>query len=121
MAQDAYAEVLAHAGASLPRRDAVDTRVTRSVIERDGSIIDDPSQVGGLPNLASAPAPMDTDQDGMPDGWERAKGLNPQDPGDANGDLDGNGYTNIEDFINRDAPWTSRPVPDPVFEEPIGE
>lgn len=104
-AHDAYLQVLARAGASLPRRDPVDTRVIRSVEERSGSIIDDPSQVGGLPELASEPAPKDTDGDGMPDAWERAKGLDPNDPSDANGDLDGNGYTNIEDFINYDAPF----------------
>ena len=105
-AQHAYTQVLAHAGASLPRRDAVDARVVRSVMDRSGSLIDDPSQVGGLPALVSQPAPQDTDLDGMPDVWERAHGLDPDDPSDANGDRNGNGYTNIEDFINHDAPWT---------------
>lgn len=109
-AAEAYAEVLAHAGASLPRRDAVDARVIRSVVDRSGSIIDDPAQVGGAPALTSAPAPKDTDRDGMPDGWERAQGLDPGDPSDANGDLDGDGYTNIEDFINSAARWTGGPV-----------
>ena len=42
----------------------------------------------------------DTDNDGMPDEWEIANGLNPNDPSDANGDCNGDGYTNIEKFIN---------------------
>ena len=112
-AGDAYAQVLAHAGASLPGRDAVDARVVRSVLDRAGSLIDDPRQVGGLPELASEPAPEDTDLDGMPDAWELAQGLDPNDPSDATGDLDGNGYTNIEDFINHDAPWTGGPLTEP--------
>jgi hypothetical protein len=36
----------------------------------------------------------------MPDKWERKYGLNPKDASDASGDLNGNGYTNIEEFIN---------------------
>jgi hypothetical protein len=112
-AQDAYAQVLAHAGASLPRRDAIDARVVRSVVDRAGSLIDDPSQVGGLPKLASDPAPEDADVDGMPDSWELAHGLDPNDPSDATGDRNGNGYTNIEDFINHDAPWADGPLTKP--------
>ncbi len=42
----------------------------------------------------------DTDNDGMPDEWEIARGLNPQDPTDTNGDYCGQGYTNIEYYIN---------------------
>ncbi len=42
----------------------------------------------------------DTDNDGMPDEWELARGLNPDDPGDTNGDYCGNGYTNIEYYLN---------------------
>jgi pectate lyase len=44
--------------------------------------------------------PADTDMDGMPDDWETARGLNPNDPGDASLDRDGDGYTNIEEYIN---------------------
>lgn len=36
----------------------------------------------------------------MPDAWETANGLNPNDPSDANGDINGDGYTNIEKYIN---------------------
>ena len=36
----------------------------------------------------------------MPDAWEKANGLNPNDASDANGDCTGDGYTNIEKYIN---------------------
>ena len=36
----------------------------------------------------------------MPDEWEIANGLNPNDPSDANKDCTGDGYTNIEKYIN---------------------
>jgi len=43
---------------------------------------------------------VDTDNDGMADEWELARGLNPKDASDANGDYCGQGYTNIEYYIN---------------------
>ena len=36
----------------------------------------------------------------MPDTWELARGLNPYDASDQNEDMDGNGYTNVEDYLN---------------------
>ncbi|WP_298481764.1 carbohydrate-binding protein [uncultured Ruminococcus sp.] len=42
----------------------------------------------------------DTDNDGMPDEWELARGLDPNDASDTNGDYCGQGYTNIEYYIN---------------------
>lgn len=41
----------------------------------------------------------DLDNDGMPDEWETRQGLNPNED-DSNADLDGDGYTNIEEFLN---------------------
>lgn len=46
----------------------------------------------------------DSDGDGMPDQWERRFGLNPRDPKDATLDTDGDGYTNIEKFLNATDP-----------------
>ncbi len=42
----------------------------------------------------------DADNDGMDDSWELARGLDPTDPSDTNGDYCGEGYTNIEYYIN---------------------
>lgn len=62
-------------------------------------IITDIRQMGGYPDYKGTPY-VDTDKDGMPDAWEKANGLNPNDPSDANGDCTGDGYTNIEKYIN---------------------
>lgn len=62
-------------------------------------IITDVRQMGGYPEYKGTPY-VDTDKDGMPDEWEIANGLNPNDPSDANKDCTGDGYTNIEKYIN---------------------
>lgn len=130
-ARVAYQVVLANAGATLPKRDAVDervvemvrtgkvakTKITRSSEEKAAAVgyepryvaelgkgvkegfITDPSEVGGYPEYRGTPY-ADADSDGMPDEWESTHGLNPRDASDAAGDLNGDGYTNIEDFIN---------------------
>ena len=63
-------------------------------------IITDPRQMGGYPVYKDWQPYKDSDMDGMPDEWELANGLNPNDASDANGDLNGDGYTNIEKYIN---------------------
>jgi hypothetical protein len=65
-----------------------------------GVIIDCTKNGGGWPVLASGTPPVDTDHDGMPDEWELAVCLDPNSPSDANTDRDGDGYTNIEEYIN---------------------
>ncbi len=130
-AKDAYKRVLAGAGASLPKRDVIDTRTVEEV--RNGTvhytgtkaaewakdkghknnpnvpgIIDEPTDVkdaAGSPNFPwphykTYDVPADADHDGMPDKWELAHGLNPKDPEDRNGDLNGDGYTNLEKYLN---------------------
>jgi pectate lyase len=105
-AAEAYEAVLAHAGATLPRRDAVDRRVMAMV--RSGQtltptgILNHPDEVGGFPPLTFSPAdvPADTDGDGMPDAWEKTHGLDPADAGDNAADADRDGYPNIEEFLN---------------------
>jgi len=49
--------------------------------------------------LMGIKAPKDSDNDGMPDVWESANGLDPN-TADDKGDHDGDGYTNIEEYIN---------------------
>lgn len=120
-AKEAYEYVLENAGATLPERDAVDKRVVEEVrtgklsrkdgLERDyvprrlpadsykKGIIVDISQVGGYPEYTGTPY-TDSDGDGMPSPWESRYGLDPHDPADANEDLNEDGYTNIEMYIN---------------------
>ena len=98
-ATDATDLVLARSGASL-RRDAVDRRIIDDVRTRRGKLIDSQDQVGGWPALMSSPAPADRDHDGMPDAWETAHGLDPNDPADGRTDRDGDGYTNLEEYLN---------------------
>jgi len=100
----AYKRVLAQAGALLPKRDAVDIRIVNEVKNGTGKIIDDEEQVGGWPELKSAEPPEDSDQDGMPDVWEQQNDLNCDDPSDGNADKDGDGYTNLEEFLNNTKP-----------------
>ena len=61
--------------------------------------ITNPEQVGGYPNYQGRPYD-DADRDGLPDDWEQTHGLDPRNPNDATTDLNGDGYSNIEDFIN---------------------
>ena len=94
----AFEAVLRSAGASL-RRDAVDERITEEVRSGTGGLIDDvPGE--GWPAPGSLPPLPDSDNDGMPDDWENKYGLNPGDPSDGNADPDGDGYTNLEDYLN---------------------
>lgn len=62
-------------------------------------IIDSQNDVGGWPELKGGPAPVDSDKDGMPDAWEKAHGLNPNDASDASA-YRKDGYTHIEEYIN---------------------
>jgi hypothetical protein len=78
----------------------VDRRIVRQVKARGGHIIDDPSEVGGWPGLPKAAARPDSDSDGMPDAFERRHGTGASVP-DAWGDIDGDGWGNIEEYVNR--------------------
>ena len=106
-AAEAFEAVLANAGATLPKRDGVDARVVQTVREGAGKIINSQADVGGWPEYAPASPPADTDEDGMPDAWEKLHGLNPQEPADNTADPDGDGYTNIEEFLNGTDPGRS--------------
>ncbi len=102
-ALEAFPLVLKSAGASL-FRDVVDKRIVNEVINGivtfgKNGLIDSQKDVGGWPTLNSLPAPVDTDQDGMPDKWEEQNGLNPKDPTDRNRDRDKDGYTNLEEYL----------------------
>ncbi|MFO7934766.1 MAG: T9SS type A sorting domain-containing protein [Bacteroidales bacterium] len=109
-AHEAFEHVVARAGAVLPKRDPIDTRIVHETVtgtpQYGGAfgdelgIIDSQETVGGWPALEGSDPPADTDHDGMPDDWEDTMGLNKDDPADRNGDLDGDGYTNLEEYLN---------------------
>ena len=100
---DAYALVLGHAGATLPKRDPIDARVVEEVRTGGGKLINDPKDVGGWKVLeqmqaAGGAAPADNDHDGMADAWETQHfgGLTRSGREDADGD----GYTDLEEYLN---------------------
>jgi len=101
-AETAYARVLVQAGASLCR-DGVDRRLLGQVtsLGTKGAIVADENAVGGQPSMdqVSRPAGFDSDGDGLPDTWEAAHGLNARDAADGVRDTDGDGYTNLEDYL----------------------
>ena len=108
-AVEAYNKILLYGGASLVR-DVIDTRIinetSTGTFTYNGSlgstkgIIDTQSDVGGWPTYNATTAPLDTDNDGMPDAWEDTKGLNKNSASDGiSTSLDG-GYTNVEVYLN---------------------
>jgi hypothetical protein len=130
-AKEAYQYVLNNAGATLPKRDPVDTRVaeqvkTGKIKYKEGvklpetqfkhrrlpidsykqGIITDISQVGGYPEYKGTPY-KDADKDGMPDEWETKHGLNAKNASDARLDRNKDGYTNIEEYLNSVVPQDS--------------
>jgi hypothetical protein len=98
-ARTAFRRVLAHAGASV-RRDAVDLRIVNDVLNGSGRIIDNAAEVGGWPEHETRAGPPDSDEDGMPDGWELERGLDPANGADGAVDPDADGYTNLEAYLN---------------------
>lgn len=91
--------VLANAGARYPELNAADARVIQSVIDGTGRIIDSPDEVGGYEFGKNTSAPKDSDNDGIPDAVEITMGTNAN-KFDAHGDADGDGISNIEDYIH---------------------
>lgn len=104
-ATEAYKLVLKQAGVIVPGRDSNERRIIEEVEKGsfsrgDKGIVDNVEQAGGWPELKSLPAPADSDNDGMPNAWEKEHGLNSDNATDANQDRNNDGYTNIEEYIN---------------------
>jgi hypothetical protein len=104
--QAAYESIAAQAGVC-QRRDTVDRRLIDQLrsLGTSGAILageDGEAAVGGQPAVAQSqrPADFDTDRDGMPDDWESAHGLDPSNAADATADATGDGYTNVEKYLN---------------------
>jgi len=108
-AEAAFESVLKYAGANY-RRDTLDERIINDVKNRTGFIIDvqgryphhSPFEItlNAWPALKSLPVPTDSDKDGMPDIWEQANKLNPDDASDASKISMHQFYSNIEVYIN---------------------
>jgi len=103
-AADAFAYVRDHAGASL-WRDEVDDYVVAELdsLGQVGATISDEASLGLAGIVGDTPggtAPPDVDRDGMADSWEASVGLDPADANDRNLDRNGDGWTNLEEYIN---------------------
>ena len=99
-AEQAYYTIVDHVGASRVR-DSHDKRILEQLtsLGKKGNFIANEDNVGGIGTIANGPKPLDTDNDGMPDEWEIANGLNIQKNDAAEYTL-GGGYTNIEHYVN---------------------
>lgn len=120
-AQDAFKSVISDVGANQPVLDDHDSRVVEETrlgtYQYKGSVSgisglpDRESDVGGLEDYPALTRPndYDTDGDGLPNFWEDYIGTDPNssvgDFGDSNGDPDGDGYTNLEDYLH----WLALP------------
>lgn len=114
-----YKYVASRAGASLPVRDRSDRRLIKELLScgTSGQLISDEntSPMYGIGNMEGGFHPDDWDQDGMPDYWEQSiTGLNPT-SADNNGDINGNGYTNLEEYLN----WLAAPHADVQKQVPL--
>lgn len=120
-AKDAYKSVLSDVGCNMPIFDDHDKRIVRETLtgtytytgslSKKGGIIDSQEEAGGYEDYPeeSRPASFDTDHDGLPNWWETLHGSNPNsavnDFIDANADLNQDGYTALEDYLE----WMSVP------------
>lgn len=119
-AKDAYKNVLSDVGATVPVFDDHDVRIVKETLNGTytykGSVSGDPglpdneADVGGYetyPNETRDPS-WDSDGDALPDFWEKAAGLDVQSAAgadDANTDSDGDGYTELDEYLT----WMATP------------
>jgi hypothetical protein len=116
----AYAQIINHVGNWWWNRDAIDNRVITNLQNNTGPPIGAAApNATELANLLAAPttthpAGWDADNDGMPNTWELAHGLNPNSPGatpDWKLDFDNDGYINLIEYINERGEF---PAPAPI-------
>jgi hypothetical protein len=114
-AEDAYKRVLSNVGCNQPVIDSHDIRVIHETITGTYTYKGSVSGLPGLPDSVKdvggyetypeehRPADWDSDNDGLPDWWERLKRLNIHSPSgdfsDANNDPDHDGFTQLDDYL----------------------
>lgn len=103
-AAEAYNWIVDKVGASLPERDEVDNYMIDELLSlgTKGALLSGESELGlvnGVGNIFDGNRLLDTDNDGIPDVWEDANGLDKNNPDDAVLKAE-NGYLNIENYIN---------------------
>jgi pectate lyase len=98
-ARAAHLRVLEEVGAAKPKRDAVDARIIAGVRDGTGR---QPSALAAdaWPTLRSIAPEADSDGDGLPDAWEKAHALDPNDPADAARAASAEGWTHLELWLN---------------------
>lgn len=120
-AGNAYKQVLSDVGCNQPCPDRHNIRIIGETLAGthtySGSVSGKPGlpdhtdDVGGWEDYGHPvrPADWDRDGDGMPAWWERVHGLDPDSPkgdfSEGNADPDGDGYTQLEDYLN----WMADP------------
>ena len=120
-AEEAYKMVLSDVGANQPVLDKHDQRIIRETLDSTYTYKGSQSGIPGMPDTeqdvggwenypeVKREAGYDTDLDGLPDWWERAKDLNPQsekkDFTDSNLDEDRDGFTQLDDYLD----WMAKP------------
>ena len=96
-------EMVTSVGATVPVRDHVDQRVVDDFLASEtspqGSYLADVAYPADFPSFTDTPAPTDGDNDGMADSWETVNGMNTS-ANDSAADDDGDGYTNIEEYLH---------------------
>lgn len=130
-AKTAYKNVLSDVGCSQPAFDTHDVRIVNETLNGTytytGSVTgkkgfpDDEADVGGYESYPAVTraSDWDSDHDGLPDWWERIKGTNVNsasgDFSDSNADTDGDGYTNLDDYLE----WMAIPHYSTVNNAPV--
>ena len=119
-AREAYKSVLSDVGSNQPL-DEHDKRIIRETLDSTysykgrisklGGMIDTEKDTGGWEDYPkeTRPEDWDSDHDGLPDWWEKAKGLNvnsaKDDFSDSNLDKDRDGFTELEVYLD----WLAHP------------
>lgn len=101
--KDALKSIFQTAGAVFPVRDPIDSKIINDVKQRTGRIVNNKSSHFDWPGYGYSAIALDSDDDGMPDFWEEKFSLSPH-IYDSNGDLDKDGYLNIEEYLNNTDP-----------------